>query len=189
MILVRAPRKVKVQATFRGQFRSHFDPPTQSASAEQLRGWVGIDGTLAKRTFRFVTTHLEAYSPDIADKQMQQLLERRRPLALEEAPVDPRRRLQLRAVVATPTTAAPSATPARTTRRSTRASATAAEAQRRAASPRTCTRRDKLETWIDHVLVRPKIKALKSGIVGTKQVGGLYPSDHAGITATLRLKK
>ena len=38
------------------------------------------------------------------------------------------------------------------------------------------------------MLVRPSIKALKSGIVGTKQVGGLYPSDHAGITATLRLK-
>jgi endonuclease/exonuclease/phosphatase family metal-dependent hydrolase len=47
---------------------------------------------------------------------------------------------------------------------------------------------DKLETWIDHILVRPKIKVVKSGIVGTKQVGGLYPSDHAGITATLRLK-
>jgi endonuclease/exonuclease/phosphatase family metal-dependent hydrolase len=47
---------------------------------------------------------------------------------------------------------------------------------------------DRLETWIDHVLVRPRIKALKSGIVGTKQVAGLYPSDHAGITATLRLK-
>ena len=38
------------------------------------------------------------------------------------------------------------------------------------------------------MLVRPRIKVLKSGIVGTKQVGGLYPSDHAGITATLRLK-
>jgi endonuclease/exonuclease/phosphatase family metal-dependent hydrolase len=48
----------------------------------------------------------------------------------------------------------------------------------------------RLETWIDHVLVRgtPRIKVLRSGIVGTKQVGGLYPSDHAGITATLRLK-
>ena len=34
----------------------------------------------------------------------------------------------------------------------------------------------------------PNIRVLKSGIVGTKQVGGLYPSDHAGITATLRLK-
>ena len=36
--------------------------------------------------------------------------------------------------------------------------------------------------------MRPRIKALKQGIVGTKQVGGLFPSDHAGITATLRLK-
>ena len=39
------------------------------------------------------------------------------------------------------------------------------------------------------MLVRPKIKAVKSGIVGTKQIGGIYPSDHAGIFATLRLKK
>ena len=47
---------------------------------------------------------------------------------------------------------------------------------------------DHLDQWIDHVIVRPKIKAVKSGIVGTKQIGGIFPSDHAGITATLRLK-
>ena len=45
-----------------------------------------------------------------------------------------------------------------------------------------------LDTWIDHIVVRPRIRALRSGIVGTKQVGGLYPSDHAGIWATLRLR-
>ena len=50
---------------------------------------------------------------------------------------------------------------------------------------------DPLETWIDHVLVRskPRIRVAQVRVSsGTKQVGGLYPSDHAGITATLRLK-
>ena len=64
--------------------------------APQLRGWVGVDGKLAKRKFRFVTTHLEAYSPDIAQKQMEQLLDAGRRARLEEAPVDPGGRLQLR---------------------------------------------------------------------------------------------
>ena len=63
MILVRRGSKVKVRKTFRGGFRDHFDPPTQYGVAQQLRGWVGIDGTLAKKKFRFVTTHLEAYRP------------------------------------------------------------------------------------------------------------------------------
>ena len=33
-----------------------------AASRAELRGWVGVDGTLAKHKFRFVSTHLEAYS-------------------------------------------------------------------------------------------------------------------------------
>ena len=41
----------------------------------------------------------------------------------------------------------------------------------------------------DHIVVRPRIKVLRSGIVGTEQIDGIYPSDHAGIHATLRLKK
>ncbi|MBW3653815.1 MAG: hypothetical protein KY433_09530 [Actinobacteria bacterium] len=37
--------------------------------------------------------------------------------------------------------------------------------------------------------IGPRIRALRSGILGTRQVGGIYPSDHAGIWATLRLRK
>ena len=46
---------------------------------------------------------------------------------------------------------------------------------------------DKLDTWIDHIVVRPGVKLLRSGLVGPAQVGGLYPSDHAGISGTLRI--
>jgi endonuclease/exonuclease/phosphatase family metal-dependent hydrolase len=188
VILVRKGSKMKVNKTFRGGFADHFDPPTPVGVARQLRGWVGVDGTLAKKKFRFVSTHLEAYSPDVADKQMQQLLKSGGPLGSKKR----------ESILVGDFNSAPGANANdRGTSRDASAYYSAIEKGFRNNLPRrrTCcfaedlhSTADQLETWIDHVLVRPKIKVVKSGIVGTKQVGGLYPSDHAGITATLRLK-
>jgi endonuclease/exonuclease/phosphatase family metal-dependent hydrolase len=180
VILVRKGSKVKVRKTFSGQFTDHFDPPTPVGVAHQLRGWVGLDGTLARKKFRFVSTHLEAYSDDVADKQMHQLLKSSGPLGSK----------QRQSILVGDYNADPADSGAN-------AYKTAIKAGFRNNLPRrkTCcfaedlhSTADHLETWIDHILVRPKLKVLKSGIVGTKQVGGLYPSDHAGIFATLRLK-
>jgi endonuclease/exonuclease/phosphatase family metal-dependent hydrolase len=190
VILVRKGSKMKVRKTFRGAFANHFDPPTPVGVARQLRGWVGVDGTLAKRKFRFVSTHLEAYSPAIADQQMAQLLKRSGPLGSKRR----------RSILVGDFNSAPAGNANdRGTQRDASAYYTAIDAGFRNPLPkrRTCcfaedlhSTAKRLETWIDHVLVRrsQRIKALRSGIVGTKQVGGLYPSDHAGITATLRLK-
>jgi endonuclease/exonuclease/phosphatase family metal-dependent hydrolase len=188
VILVRKGSKVKVRKTFRGQFTNHFDPPTPVGVARQFRGWVGVDGTLAKKRFRFVSTHLEAYSPAIANQQMQQLLKKSGPLGVKK---------RQSILVGDYNSAPGSNANDRGTTRKDNAYDSAIKAGFRNNLPRrrTCcfaedlhSTTDQLETWIDHVLVRPNIKVLKSGIVGTKQVGGLYPSDHAGITATLRLK-
>ena len=135
-----------------------------------------------------MTTHLEAYSPAIANQQMQQLLKSGGPLASKK---------QQSILVGDYNSAPGSNANDRGTTRKDNAYDSAIKAglpQQPPAAQDVLLRRgppqhrDKLETWIDHILVRPKIKLLKSGIVGTKQVGGLYPSDHAGITATLRLK-
>ena len=189
VILARKGSKVKIRKRFSGQFANHFDPPTVRGSAQQLRGWVGVDATLAKRKFRFVDTHLEAYSPAIADQQMQQLVSSGGPLGSKKR----------ESILVGDFNSAPGANANdRGTLRDASAYYTAIDAGFRNPLPRrsTCcfaedlhSTADKLETWIDHVIVRPRIKAVRSGIVGTKQVGGLYPSDHAGITATLRLKK
>ena len=188
VILVRRGSKVKIRKTFRGGFSNHFDPTTAVGVARQLRGWVGLDGTLAKKRFRFVSTHLEAYSPAIADQQMQQLLKSGGPLGKKKR----------QSILVGDFNSAPGSNANdRGTSRDASAYYSAIDAGFRNPLPKrnTCcfaedlhSTADKLDTWIDHVLVRPRIKALKSGIVGTKQVGGLYPSDHAGITATLRLK-
>ena len=127
-----------------------------------------------------MSTHLEAYSDAIADLQMHQLLKAGGPLGSK----------QRQSILVGDYNADPADAGANAYR-------TAVKAGFRNNLPRRrtcCFAEDlhstavQLETWIDHVLVRPKVKVLKSGIVGTKQVGGLYPSDHAGITATLRLK-
>ena len=179
VILVRKGSKVKIRKTFKGQFSKHFDPPTVRGVAPQLRGWVGVDATLAKHKFRFVSTHLEAYSADIANQQMQQLLGAYGPLGNKK-----RQTILVGDFNSQPSDPAPNAFQ----------SAIKAGFKNTLPKRSTCCFAEDLHTpdslnqWIDHVLVRPKVKLVKSGIVGTKQIGGIFPSDHAGITATLRLK-
>jgi len=189
VILVRKGSKVKVTKRFKGGFKKFLSVPTQAGTADEKRGWVGVDGKLAKHRFRFVSTHLEAYSPAIADQQMQELLKKTGPLGSKK---------RASILVGDFNSAPGDNANDRGTTRDANAYYSAIDAGFRNPLPKrsTCcfgedlhSTADHLETWIDHVLVRPKIKAVKSGIVGTRQVGGLYPSDHAGITATLRLKK
>jgi endonuclease/exonuclease/phosphatase family metal-dependent hydrolase len=188
-ILMRVGSKARLQKTFRGGFQNILTVPTQVGAAAEKRGWVGIDGILAGRKFRFVTTHLEAYSPQIADQQMQELLKSSGPLGKKSR----------QSILVGDFNSAPGGNANdRGTNRDDSAYYSAIDRGFRNQLPKrkTCCFAEDLHstatplaTWIDHILVRPKIKAIKSGIVGTKQVGGLYPSDHAGITATLRLKQ
>lgn len=191
VILARRGSKVKWGKTFRGGFEAHFDPPTVVGTAQQLRGWVGVDGKLAGRRFRLVTTHLEAYVPAIGESQMKELL---------AGPLKPSK---TQAILMGDLNSDPSkaGTDDRDAARTPSAYAAAMEAGFVNPLPRreTCCFAEDLrptieplDSWIDHILVRPKIKALKSAIVGSQaseRVGGLWPSDHAGIAATLRLSR
>jgi hypothetical protein len=50
----------------------------------------------------------------------------------------------------------------------------------------------KLKQWIDYIVVRPAARVLSTALVGDKlsdRIGGLWPSDHAGLVARLRLKR
>lgn len=182
--------KVKTGKTFKGGFTKTFDVQTQVGLVRSQRGWVGVDAKLGKRSFRFVTTHLEAYSPDIAQTQMQQLL--RQPLASKK-----RQTILVGDFNSDPKDAGGD----RGTSRSPNAYATALAAGFRNLLPRreTCCFAEDLhdtskplDQWIDHILVRPRpLRLVKSGITGNtpaERVGGLWPSDHAGIWATFRLR-
>jgi endonuclease/exonuclease/phosphatase family metal-dependent hydrolase len=181
--------KVRVGKTFKGGFTKTFDVPTKAGLARSARGWAGIDAKLGKRRFRFVTTHLEAYSPAIADTQMKQLL--RKTLASKGTQT-----ILVGDFNSDPKT---SAGDDRGADRAPSAYGTALDAGFFNLLPRRetcCFPEDvhgngKLDSWIDHIVVRPKVTVVRSAIVGSKpseRVGGLWPSDHAGIAATLRLK-
>lgn len=191
VILVRRGSKVKLGRTLRGGFANKLDVPTIVGTASQQRGYVGVEGKLAKKRFRLVSTHLEAYSPEIAEKQMAELLEgplaskRRQLILVGDFNSDPK------------TTAAddrgadrdPSAYAAaieagfvNTVKR--RETCCFGEDLRQLAGP--------LDSWIDHIVARPRLKAISSRTTGAKpseRVGGRWGSDHAGVVATLRLKK
>ena len=157
---------MKISKTFRGGFTDHFD----RADAGRRRAAAARLGR-RRRHAGEAQVPLRHHPPRGVQRRHRRqadaaALEVRRPAGVEEDAVDPRRRLQLRAGRATPTTAAPtrdasayySAIDAGF-RNDLRASA------RRAASPRTCARRREPARDLDrpHALVRPKIKALKSG--------------------------
>ena len=186
VILGRVGSRVKFGKTFRGGFRDTFDPPTPIGVAPQKRGWVGVNAKLGKRSFRFVTTHLEAYDPAIASKQMNQLL---------KGPLASKRTLS---ILVGDFNSDPKlgSSDDRGANRGKNAYGATLDAgffnplKRR----ETCcfaedlhVTGDRLDSWIDHVVTRPRVKAVRSAHVGASQVGGLYPSDHAGIAATLRL--
>jgi endonuclease/exonuclease/phosphatase family metal-dependent hydrolase len=190
VVLRRASSRVKVRNVFRGGFKDTLNVPTQAGLAVQSRGWVGLDGVLAKRKFRLITTHLEAYSAAIAAKQMNQLL------------AGPAKSRSRRTILMGDFNSSPGANDEddRNADRSQSAYLEAIDAGFAQLFPRrdTCCfgedlrKPDSLDRgkWIDHIVVRRKkrFKLIRSGIVGTAQVGGLYPSDHAGITGTLRLR-
>ncbi|HWT94770.1 MAG TPA: endonuclease/exonuclease/phosphatase family protein [Solirubrobacteraceae bacterium] len=182
---------VKTGKTHTGGYTKTFDVPTQVGLARSPRGWVAVDAKVGGKAFRFVTTHLEAYSPEIADTQMQELL--RKDLASKK-----RTSILVGDFNSDPKT---TGTDDRGAERKPSAYATALDAgffnplKRR----ETCcfaedlrSTSEKLDSWIDHIVVRPNARVIKSSIVGaasSERTGGLWPSDHAGIVATLRLGK
>jgi len=189
-IIVRAGSKVRVGRSFRGGFRDTFDPPTPIGVARQLRGWVGFDGRIGGRRFRFVTTHLEAYNPEIGDQQMRQLLagplasKKRQSILMGDFNSDPRSaQTDDRGAARQPNAYASSIAAGFRNPLPRRATCCFAEDLRQTTEP--------LDSWIDHIVVRPRARVLRSGRVGaaaSERTGGLWPSDHAGIWAKLRLR-
>ncbi|HEU4975741.1 MAG TPA: endonuclease/exonuclease/phosphatase family protein [Baekduia sp.] len=180
---------VKIRHRFTGGYAKTFDVPTQVGVVRSDRGWVGVDAALGKRRFRFVTTHLEAYSPEIAQTQMQQLLQgplhakKRQTILVGDFNSDPKDVSGDRGAQRAPSAYGAAIDAGFANPFPRRETCCFAEDLHDTSTP--------LTQWIDHIIVRPKMKLLRSGIVGSKpseRVGGLWPSDHAGIYGTLRLR-
>lgn len=188
VVLVRRPKQTKVRflREMGGVFPTQLSVPIYGQTVTQRRGWAGMEGRVAGRKFRFLTPHAEAYSNDISTQQFKELV-RSRAAKSKKIPTiiagdfnsDPRSDDAdgggYRAVVA---------------------------AGYRNTAPKlhnTCCQSETLDnpvselrTSIDHIMVRPRARRLGWGLVGNEvadRLGGLWPSDHAGVFTRLRLKR
>jgi endonuclease/exonuclease/phosphatase family metal-dependent hydrolase len=177
-----ARRGVKVRRALSGNFHELLTVPLVIGAVKVKRGWEAVDATVRGRSLRFVNFHAEAYSGGIAADQTRELLRRaagsrkRETILVGDFNSDPRDRANAGGYLAA-------------------LRAGFVETGHRQA---TCcqtedlrNRRSQLDQWIDHILVRPRLRVVRQGVVGDRprdRIHGLWPSDHAGVFATLRLR-
>jgi endonuclease/exonuclease/phosphatase family metal-dependent hydrolase len=182
-LLVRTDRKIKIRRVRSGTYST--TTPLFGGFVIGKRGWVLADATVADRTFRVITTHLESFNDASQIAQGQELAARP---AQTKLPTVLLGDFNSRADgTGTPT----------------RANLLAAgfqdawpEAHPKDVGLTCCHGADLRElggpfySRIDYVLLRNGWKAVAAGIVGedpSDRISGLWPSDHAGLWARLRL--
>lgn len=183
-LLVRTDRKIKILRVAQGQYAT--TTPLFAGFVIAKRGWVLADASLAGRRFRVVTTHLESFNNDSQVAQGRELATG--PALRTSAPTILLGDLNSRADG---------------TGTSTHADLLAAglrdawtQAHPNDVGLTCCHGEDLREpggpfySRIDYVLVRNGFRGVAAGIVGEEQrdrLSGLWPSDHAGVWARLRL--
>ena len=184
VLLVRSDRRIKIRRVARGQYAT--TTPLFGGFVIAKRGWVFADATIAGRSFRVITTHLESFDDT---SQVAQGVELARDAGLiTKRPTILLGDLNSRADgTGTPTYANLRAAGFRDAWSDAHPSAVGL----------TCCFGELLNdpggpfySRIDYVLHRNGFRAVAAGIVGEEprdRLSGLWPSDHAGVWARLRL--
>ena len=190
-ILMRVNRNVKARKVKSGNFDSAFQVPLNSIgqTANVKRGFVSLDGNVKGAKFRFVNTHLEAYSEANGLAQAKELTAR-------GGPARYRGQTFLVGDMNSERGNASNYDPInhlldfgfsdsffRKTRRNVFT----------CCQPETINNaQSELKSRIDFVLDKPKAKIVSSKVVGNnpniKTSSGLWPSDHAGVVTKFRMK-
>ena len=156
--------------------------PTIAGDLTFTRGWTSVDATVNRRTFRFINTHLEAFSPGHGLAQSNELL---------SGPAD----TSLPVVLVGDLNSSPGEMAYENL---TAAGLVDTWLEANPTDPGYTGFNDAdllnpiptLTTRVDHVLTSPGVEVFRSMIVGIDQdnrtPSGLWPSDHAGVVATLR---
>lgn len=69
------PWELKLSNPQTGHFTANVEFDLGYATLTILRGWASVDAKVGEKSFRFVTTHLEADSPEIRDLQAMEVLD------------------------------------------------------------------------------------------------------------------
>jgi endonuclease/exonuclease/phosphatase family metal-dependent hydrolase len=188
-ILVRVDSKIKVKSPKSGNYKSSFQVPLASIgqTADVKRGYVSLDATVDGAKFRYVNTHLEAYSEASGLAQAKELTAgpaKFRGQTVLTGDMNSARGSDASDPIDHLLDFGFDDTFFRKTKKNT---FTCCQAENVA------NQQSELKSRIDFVLAKPKATVVKSQVVGNnpsvRTPSGLWPSDHAGVVSTLRLKK
>ena len=187
-ILVRVDRDIKVSRPRSANFDAALSVPINAINqtAEVKRGWVSVDANVRGAKFRFVDTHLEAYSEASGLAQAQELTggpvrgsgqkflvgdmnsERN---SDNSDPIDHLLKFGFD---------------------DTFFSKTKKDTKTCCQAENVANQASELKTRIDFVLAKPKVQIVSSKVIGNnpniRTPGGLWPSDHAGVVTKVKLR-
>jgi endonuclease/exonuclease/phosphatase family metal-dependent hydrolase len=179
-----APADLTLSNVTSGLYATFLNIPTVAGPIADRRGWTAVDVTANRRTFRFINTHLDSTVPGIRAAQANELVSGPANTALPVVLVGD--------LNSGPGEPAPSAY---TNLLSAGFDDSWTQANRRDPGLTCCHAENLLNptptftTRLDHVLTYPRLKAIHARLVGVdpanRTPAGLWPSDHAGIVATL----
>jgi endonuclease/exonuclease/phosphatase family metal-dependent hydrolase len=155
-----------------------------------LRGWASVDAVVNKRSFRFVDTHLEAFHPGVRAQQAQELVAASGPVGSAPGKV-----VLVGDINSDPAQSHPDNAAFNILIGAGMVDTWAVANPGKAGL--TCCFSELLDdpsasvfdSRLDHVLTKGTVGVSASRVYGTdpknRAAGGLWPSDHAGVTATL----
>jgi endonuclease/exonuclease/phosphatase family metal-dependent hydrolase len=192
VVIVR--KRVKVRRKLGANYKAVLEVPTAIGPIASTRGWVGADLTLAGKRFRFLNTHLEAFSDDHRLQQAGELLRPRGPLRGQK-------RVIVTGDINSDPTGATGANPA-AYRRFIDAGLKDTWLSLKPLRPgfSCCFKTETImdappppfDHRVDHIFAKGNIRVLAGWVVGgdraNRTPSGLWPSDHGGAVVSLRLR-
>jgi endonuclease/exonuclease/phosphatase family metal-dependent hydrolase len=191
-VLVRVRKGLKVRRKLGDNYNATLAVPTAIGTLTSTRGWVGADLSLAGKRFRFVNTHLEAFSDPIRLEQARELV---------AGPLRKRGTVIFTGDINSDPDDATGADPAayrKFTAAGLKDTWLAVRPQSKGFS--CCFKTETImdpppapfDHRVDHVFAKGKVRVLGGRVVGNdpanRTASGLWPSDHGGAVMTLRLR-
>jgi hypothetical protein len=193
-ILVKRREGLRIRRRSGDNFEARFVVPTPAGVYQVLRGWTAVDMSFRGRRFRFLDTHLEAFVPSVRQAQAAELVapggpaDRARVILVGDINSDPDARDNGDPIPYETITAA-GFRDAWDLRYGSRLANSCCMNQENVKDPPPAP----FDHHIDHIFVKPRMRTLSNRIVGNDRSNrtrsGLWPSDHGGHVARLRLPR
>jgi endonuclease/exonuclease/phosphatase family metal-dependent hydrolase len=191
-ILVKKRKGLKVTGYKGNNYKARLIVPTVVGQFTVLRGWTSVDASLDGRKFRFVDTHLEAFTPNERQAQARELVAPGGPTRSKKPVIlvgdlnsDPEGRDGGDKIPYDDIVKAGFVDTWKQVAKGKPGFSCCFENGLMAPPPAPFDHR------IDHILTKPKLKVLKARVVGNDPTNrspkGLWPSDHGGVVTDLKL--